>query len=322
MTLVEGSLYQCTKEIFWVKGGTRRPFLNDNIFASWGIQPGSVNIVDCAVLFKAPLGKPMQSRICEDRIGQLKEMNATEPPNVVGTCFYECECERNSTVPEADRSRYSENPPGTVFHQRTVPWVAYEAKDYNVSRPNCPSFYNATRPLTSVDMYKWKMWPGIADKFDAENGETIYGFKEAMGIIYEAQNPRNCSAMQFVISNGFQSGFGSRLHLEGIGLAIALQLGRVYVPRDDSVSWSWETKVKHCSNQKKSNIYCYYEEWSHCSLADALQGEDIDKIRRINTYVDVPIDIFTSEASLRDYRAQLASSRVVVIELIWDVRRL
>jgi hypothetical protein len=122
------------------------------------------------------------------------------------------------------------------------------------------------------------------------------------------------------VSDGFTSGFGSRIHVEGLGLALALQLGRVYIPRNDSNSFVWETNVNHCKQQGKFNIYCFYEEWTNCTLEDALQGLPLKNLTRINNYIDTPLDLFQNKQTVKNYVNQLSSKKAVILELDYRVQ--
>ena len=55
------------------------------------------------------------------------------------------------------------------------------------------------------------------------------GLEMILDAIWKNQHPEDCSKAKFLISNGFNSGFGSEIHVEGSVLAVAMQLGRVYI---------------------------------------------------------------------------------------------
>jgi len=44
-------------------------------------------------------------------------------------------------------------------------------------------------------------------------------------LIYINQNPENCETAQYLVSSGWPFGFGSRIHMEGVGLSIGLNIG-------------------------------------------------------------------------------------------------
>ena len=207
-----------------------------------------------------------------------------------------------------------------ALYYKPVVWHGYDPNKLNITKENCSSFHDVTRPLTSDEIYDWKLWPGLMNPFDVEHGETIYGMREALKAIFEHQFPKNCSNVKFLVSDGFASGFGSRLHVEGLGLALALQLGRVYISRNDSHSFLWETNVNHCKQQGKFNMYCFYEEWTNCSLEDALQGIPLNKLNKINNYVDTPMDLFQNKQTAQNYANQLSTQKAIILELDWRVQ--
>ena len=40
---------------------------------------------------------------------------------------------------------------------------------------------------------KWKLWPGLVRQRDVDDGEVLFGFYDAMDIIYKHQHPEDCS---------------------------------------------------------------------------------------------------------------------------------
>jgi hypothetical protein len=64
-------------------------------------------------------------------------------------------------------------------------------------------------------------------EYDIEYGETLFGSRELLEMIYENQNPPDCDNAQYIISSGWPFGFGSRIHMEGVGLSIGLNIGSV-----------------------------------------------------------------------------------------------
>ena len=82
-------------------------------------------------------------------------------------------------------------------------------------RSECPSFEKATQPYSSDFIEELSLWPNIMSHFDVEHGESLYGSKEALEIIWKNQNPEDCSKAKFLVSGGWPYGFGSRIHVEG-----------------------------------------------------------------------------------------------------------
>jgi len=112
--------------------------------------------------------------------------------------------------------------------------------------------------------------------FDYEHGESLYGLKAGLDLIWKNQHPANCSEAKYIVSGGWPYGFGSRIHVEGWGLAIAMELGRVYLQHPDGDNIFWETNNAHCKSQKKATLECYYEPFSSCTIQDAVDSQHRD----------------------------------------------
>jgi len=121
-----------------------------------------------------------------------------------------------------------------------------------------------------------KLWPGLMKALDVAEGESLYGLKYGLDAIWRNQHPRNCSEAKFLVSGGWPYGFGSRIHVEGWGLAIAMELGRVFLHHPDGDNIFWETNNPHCKAQGKLNLECYYHPWSSCTINDALDAQHRD----------------------------------------------
>ena len=107
-------------------------------------------------------------------------------------------------------------------------WRGYDVeKINNFTVKTC--IKNSTEPFSSEQISQMKLWPDLLTKFDFENGAVLFGASWGLEQIFRNQNPSNCSEAKYLISNGFIAGFGARIHVEGIGLAIAMQvLGSLY----------------------------------------------------------------------------------------------
>lgn len=162
--------------------------------------------------------------------------------------------------------------------QSKANWHAYNQTFHrnHHSRHNsssaCQSLKDATRPLSNSTILEMKLWPGLMKAFDRENGESLYGLQAGLDAIWKNQFPANCSNAKFLVSGGWPYGFGSRIHVEGWGLAIAMELGRIYLPHPDGDNVFWETHNDHCRKRNLNNLECYYEKWSSCTIKDALDS--------------------------------------------------
>lgn len=95
-----------------------------------------------------------------------------------------------------------------------------------------------------------------------------------MDIIWKNQNPPDCSKAKYLLSDNWHQGFGSEVHVLGVGLAIAVSLGRVYLqsPNDQKL---WRINTEYCKNHPngvRRNTECYYEPWSKCTIDDAYRA--------------------------------------------------
>ncbi len=82
-------------------------------------------------------------------------------------------------------------------------------------RSECPTYAEATRPYKHNFINQLKLWPNLMSLYDTEYGETLYGSKDALEIIWKNQNPEDCSKAKYLVSGGWPYGFGSRIHMEG-----------------------------------------------------------------------------------------------------------
>jgi hypothetical protein len=140
--------------------------------------------------------------------------------------------------------------------------------------------YDGSVP-TQEQMDRWGLWPGVISSFTRKHGESMVGFKEGMEYIWNHQHPADCSKVQFLIEGGYEEGFGSETHLIGAGLAVAINLNRVYLMNIDREGvnhiklenrYGFEINTTFCRNQSKLSLECYYLPWSSCTIEDALRN--------------------------------------------------
>eukprot|EP01041_Mallomonas_annulata_P010792 gene10792-22529_t len=159
---------------------------------------------------------------------------------------------------------------------KTYCWHAYDPKKIN--KPNrCINQYNNTEVPIHINITNsYRLWPDLVRPQDLQNGKSLYGFHEAISIIHKHQHPKNCQDSKFIISSGWQWGFGSVVHTEGATFALAMELNRIYLPNPDGPlkgnknDNSWQTRNSFCKSQNITNMDCYYEPWSSCTIHDAL----------------------------------------------------
>lgn len=176
------------------------------------------------------------------------------------------------------------------------------------------------QPLSNQDIKTWKLWPDLMTEDDQKNGEVVYGFKQAMDSIWKNQHPPDCSKAKYLIANGFVSGFGSEIHVVGVGLALAMNMNRVFImdpagPKaTDFLNNTWQTRTPFCSDQNKITLECYFEPWTHCSINDAFDGDikTVDDLRVLGkTYIS-DTDLHNNHIIDSPYKAILLESRADV----------
>ena len=181
-------------------------------------------------------------------------------------------------------------------------WHVYDAaKDYtkcllNGTSERAAEYKRRTRVVSSARNKEWKLWPDLISARDMVEDEVMYGFEEGMEAIWKNQHPADCSKVKYLISGGFESGFGSELHVIGAGLALALSMNRVYVMLPDQMGSTMNDKmhsinkfqvdIDFCRNQSHLNLECYYEPWSNCTIKDALHGASVQALRNAGLHMD------------------------------------
>lgn len=121
------------------------------------------------------------------------------------------------------------------------------------------------KPITRDN--KYGLWPGLMSESDLESGEMLFGMEEAMEMIYRNQNPPDCQKAKYIILDGWMQGYGSEIHIYGVGLAVALDMGYVVLQKG---GWMWRFNNKFCESQGQKTLDCYYVPWSRCSIRDAI----------------------------------------------------
>ena len=99
--------------------------------------------------------------------------------------------------------------------------------------------------------------------------------------------------------------------MEGVGLAIAMQMNRILLPHPDSVNLKWETNIEFCKNQKKYSLECYYENYSNCTLQHALR----DNPKKLEFILgDDILDLFESKAKTNEIVTKYSNITTIEIQ--------
>lgn len=123
-------------------------------------------------------------------------------------------------------------------------WHGYEEGSGDtigkIKPKHCHTYTEATKPLSKEEYDRMKLWSALRNfNSSSKEAESLYGFRHGIEAIWKHQFPEDCSNKKFLISGGWPYGFGSRIHMEGVGLAIAMQMGRIYLhhPDGDNIFW-------------------------------------------------------------------------------------
>ena len=210
-------------------------------------------------------------------------------------------------------------------------WHPYDAhKSYEPQCKNTEAnFKEKTRPVSLANKDKWKLWPDLVSQKDQIEGETMYGFEDAMEAIWKHQHPEDCSKAKFLISGGFESGFGSEFHVIGVGLALAMNMGRVYIMFPDGQNQltdkmhsnnRFQVDIDFCRKQNKFSLECYYEPWTQCTIEDALKGSTIQQLRSDGLHLyDHELMKMGENATAHTYIAQLGDTSGIIPHALHDL---
>lgn len=121
----------------------------------------------------------------------------------------------------------------TVYHAYDLN-KKYPSKCYdNITHELLPNYRWKNKVISKEKINEYKLWPDLISKFDYLHGETLYGLEEAIEAIYKHQHPSDCSKAKFLTNRAWEEGFGSELHVTGVGLATAMNLNRIYIMHPD-----------------------------------------------------------------------------------------
>ena len=157
----------------------------------------------------------------------------------------------------------------------TFRWHAYE---YNGSIKQLTDECSVIQHPNKISLMvteSFKLWSGLQSR-DSEF-ETVFGFADAIEAVYKHQHPKDCTKSKFLLAPAnFGCGFGCQQHVVGMGLAIAMNAGRIYVqhpggPGKENPNEAM-TNSNHCKTQDRRNMECYFEPWTNCSIQEVMKG--------------------------------------------------
>lgn len=159
------------------------------------------------------------------------------------------------------------NHPKRQFH-------AYSFDDNSTHPPPaCERYVTAHEESDIQDtIAKYRLWPNLVSKKQTITADSVlFGTGEALDEIWRHQHPKDCSKAKFLLTGSHVGGFGSELHVMGAILGLAMEMGRVYLQNPLVADlMRWEMQNPHCQSRNKTNLECYYEPWTSCTVFDAL----------------------------------------------------
>ena len=116
---------------------------------------------------------------------------------------------------------------GVFLHNlvHAMGWHAYDKALFEKLRenPTCKEFFKDLTPSHDT-LHDYGLWDHLLTKQQAKSGQTLIGFRQAIKLIHENQNPVDCKNKKFLIPHSsFANGFGSQHHVNGVGLAVAMK---------------------------------------------------------------------------------------------------
>lgn len=132
-------------------------------------------------------------------------------------------------------------------------------------------------------------------------------FEEAILGIHKYQNPRDCKNSQFLISGQYRSGSGSELHVETMGLAIAMSMVRIYILAiRQETDWRFPKEICNGSYSYKV-LNCYYQAWSNCEInipeiIDAINSSSHQRLRDMELHKDDKTGLLEPSRTIEIYR--------------------
>jgi hypothetical protein len=105
-----------------------------------------------------------------------------------------------------------ENP--SIFRGNASSEIDHTSTNFSSSEgidfARCPCYSESTKPYSYDFIEMLSLWPHVMNQYDIEHGETIYGSKLGLELIYQNQNPPDCKKAKYLVSGGWPYGFGSR----------------------------------------------------------------------------------------------------------------
>ena len=107
-------------------------------------------------------------------------------------------------------------------------WHAYDPNKPIDSSEKCKAYSDQSSKSNLTELVtRYRLWPNLFLSGDThQQPQLLYGMEKAMDVIHQNQNPPDCKNAKYMISNNWNGGFGSEIHVNGALLAMAITLGR------------------------------------------------------------------------------------------------
>ena len=168
----------------------------------------------------------------------------------------------------------------TIGRERKVQNHVYQWEEGS-GNPSCIGFDEDEKLLKSGWNFSRYPWRIVGTPPPAQRN-VLYGTAYAQRVIWEHQNPSDCSKAKFLEYRHDVSGIGSQLHLHGQALALAMHLGRILVLPQDAQMHYYDKSF--CPGEE--NWDCWFQPITWCKTRGdvlkvfedpLLNGTDFDK---------------------------------------------
>jgi hypothetical protein len=168
-------------------------------------------------------------------------------------------------------------------------WHAVDPSKSVSADPLCKKYESTQTVKEDINdlIEKYQFWPNLLTGLETNHpNSTIYGMKYAVEAIWNHQHPPKdeCKTKRFAIAAFHPWGFGSEIHVIGEQLLFAMDMNLILLFHPlIHPQLAWQTKNPFCQNRTVTNLECYYESLSSCTIYDALGPKALDKIKQIST---------------------------------------
>ncbi|OHT00335.1 hypothetical protein TRFO_08003 [Tritrichomonas foetus] len=129
---------------------------------------------------------------------------------------------------------------------------------------------------------------------DDFSSKSIFKTKEVQQMIYENQNPIDCTNRHLLIISEHDCGIGSQIHVHGLLLGYALEYNWTAV-WSKNVNYAWPNSV-FCNDTV--GFDCFFERISKCEESDAKNASYLHKIKPERLFIPHQVKTVLNRSSL------------------------